>query len=172
MRPYGITWLTKLLRRPTAIHNGLEDKTAVAATQEGFAAAFRMGHHPQNIALVVQDSRNVVRRPVGIIGVRHGSVRSAVPEQYPFLLLQPAQRSLVREVIAFTVGNRYLQHLARLAAAAESRVGPLGPEIGPLASVLQVLVAPQDPGEKASLAENLKPIADADYQPAGIGEVP
>ena len=124
-----------------------------------------MGHHTQNITLVVQDAGNVMGRSIGIIGVGHGSIWSTVTEQHLALFLQPPKCGIIREVIPFAVGNRHLQNLSWLAAAAESRVGSLSPQIGPLTSVFQVLVVPQDPREKACLAENLKPIADPDYQP-------
>src|SRR6266516_7368723 len=55
-----------VLPRMTCLH-GLEDAGAVRAAQQWVVAALRMGHDAHHVARHVADSRDVVRRAVGVV---------------------------------------------------------------------------------------------------------
>src|ERR1035437_6303294 len=82
-------------------------------------------------------------------------------------LAQPRkQPAPVGDVVALAMRHRHADHLARIVAAGEWRVGALDPQIDVAADEAQILVAHQYPGQQAGLAQDLEAVADAEHQPA------
>ena len=48
------------------VHHGLENQTAIGASEKGLAGSFWVGHEPHNIPLAVTNSSNVFERSVGV----------------------------------------------------------------------------------------------------------
>src|SRR5437588_2445765 len=111
-----------------------QDQSPVFVAEQRVGATFRVGHHPQDIAGVVDDPRDIVERAVGVGLRRHLAVFRAVAEDHLVPSLQSGERCLVCVVVAFTVGDRQSQHLAWLAAAGEWRGGVLHADVNVLAS--------------------------------------
>ena len=87
------------------------------------------------------------------------------------IALHLTQRSLAGEVVPVHVRDGHLQHLPRLAGGGKGRVGSLHPQVDEAAEELQPAVAQHGTGQQPSLKQDLKTIADAQHQPAALGEL-
>ena len=75
-----------------------------------------------------------------------------------------------RVVVALAVADRYPQNLAGPRAARERRVVPLDANVHVLTPVLQPAVPQHRARKQSGFEQNLKPVADADHEPAALGE--
>src|SRR5437773_3839873 len=93
-----------VLRRMTCLH-GLEDAGAVRAAQQWVVAALRMRHDAHHVARHVADSRDVVRRAVGVV--------PGVSPHHPRFGLEFGRRARVRPITPIAVRDREHQLPAR-----------------------------------------------------------
>src|SRR6202035_1912353 len=121
-----------------------------------------MRHHSENIAAFTADAGYVVERSVGVGVGGELTFGRGVAEDYAVLAPECIEGGRVAEVIAFHVPDGNLQDFAFFQVAGEWRVGTFHPQVDLLADVLQSRVAQQGPGQQPGLAENLKPVTDAD----------
>src|SRR5438309_1394739 len=154
-----------------ALDNAAEDGEAVFRAEQVLAAALGVRHHSQDIALLVDDPGDVVDRPIGIGCGIDFSIRTAVAEYDPLLVLQPDDGGGIGKVVALAVRHRNLQHLSLATLTREGRCGVLDTDESRVAAELQVLVADQRPGEEVRLAQDLKAVADADHLSPTTGEL-
>src|SRR5262245_31615674 len=83
-----------------AAEEGLEDEEAVGASHGALGGALRVRHEPQHIALLVDDTGDVLQGPVGVRRAGHLTFRGSVPEDDLVVLLQPGQRRRVAVILA------------------------------------------------------------------------
>ena len=75
-----------------------------------------------------------------------------------------------RVVVALAVRDRNPQHLARVRAARERRVGLLDADVDVLAAELEAAVAQHRARQQARLEQDLEAVADAEHRTAARGE--
>ena len=139
---------------------------------DGFDVVFRMRHHAEHVAALVDDAGDGVDRAVVFqLRIDH-AVGRAIAEQHPPLAFQPRDGLAVGDVIALAMRDRHADHLPGIVAAGERRVGALDPQINVAADEAQLRVAHQHARQQPGLAQNLKAVADAEHQPAAGGMRP
>src|SRR5262249_17374555 len=110
-----------------------EQAAAVGAAHDVFDVVFRMRHHAEHVALVVDDAGDGLRRAVHIADAVDAAVGRAIAIEPPALAFEPLDGLFVRSVIALTMGDRHADHLAGIVAARERRVGTLHTQMHVLA---------------------------------------
>ena len=131
-----------------------------------FDVVFRVRHHAEHVAALVDDAGDGVDGAVVVpVRVDH-AVGRGIAENHPALAFQPRDGLAVGDVVALAMRHRHADHLARIVAARERRVGALDPQIDVAADEAQVLVAHQHARQQAGLAQDLEAVADAEREPA------
>src|SRR6266705_5290233 len=87
-----------------------------------------MRHHPEYVARLVKDARDGIGRAIEVPLRIEAAVRRSVAEQHPALAFKPRDGLLVGDVIALAMRDRHADHLTRIVAACERRVGALDPQ--------------------------------------------
>ena len=105
-------------------------------------------------------------RAVGIAGAVDRAVGRAIAEGDLAAILEPLQRVGVGEVIALGMGDRDLDHLARLVAVGEQALAGLDLEVHVAADELELLVAHQHARQQAGLGGDLEAVADGQHRHA------
>src|SRR5205814_4437842 len=120
-----------------------------------------MRHDPDDVARLVADGRDVALRPV--------RVSVDVPGDHPAAGFQLVQCLLVGDVAALAVLDRDQQLLPHGELAGPG--APDGLDAQQLVTVaeVQVRVADQRAGQQMCLAQDLEPVADAQYRQPGRG---
>src|SRR5262249_32866227 len=91
-----------------------------------------------------------------------------VAEEDPALPLQPPHRLRIGDVVSFAVSDRHREDLPTLHAGAEGCLLPLDAEVDVTADELEVPVPEQSAGKNPGLHQDLKAVADAEYEPAPL----
>src|SRR5262249_1665920 len=73
------------------------------------------------------------------------------------------------DVVALAVRDRHADHLARIVAARERRVGALHPQADLVTNELERGIAHQHAWQQPGLAKNLEAVADAEHEAATLG---
>src|SRR5215831_1129986 len=111
----------------------------VGDAERGFDVIFRVRHHAEHVAALVDNAGDGVDRAVVVpVRVDH-AVGRAIAEQHPPFAFQPRDGFAVGDVVALAVRDRHADHLPRVVAAGEWRVGALDLEIDLAADETQVL---------------------------------
>ena len=129
-----------------------------------------MRHHAQNVAAGAADSGNILKGPVGIRFGGDFSFRVAIAENDSPVAAQLGQRRIVADIIAVHMSDGNAKDVALARCVGEGRFGILDANMHRLANVFQSRVAHQGARQQASLAKNLKAVADSQHQSAAIGE--
>src|SRR5260370_523656 len=149
-------------------HQPCEQAAAVGAAHDIFDMVFRMRHHAEHVAALVDDAGDRLRRAVDVGAVVDHPFGGAVAIEHPPIAPELLQRLFYGSVVAFTMGDGSANDLPGVVAACEGRVGSFDRQMHIMADELQSRIAHQHAGQKAGLAENLKTVADAEHQaPAG-----
>ena len=74
--------------------------------------SFGVWHHTEYITAFVGNTGNIVQRTVGITAVAGLSVFIALAEEDTVFVLQLLQGIVAAEIVAFAMGDRYLQYFA------------------------------------------------------------
>src|SRR5258708_2163754 len=93
------------------------------SAQLGLRAALRVGHHPEHVAALVDDARDVVQRAVRIGAGHHAAAGVAVTEYHLAVLFEAREDGGFGEVAAFAVPDGHADHLAFGALRGEGKVG-------------------------------------------------
>src|SRR5438477_12514490 len=104
-----------------------EQATAVSAADDVLDVVFRMRHHPEHVAALIDDPGNRMRGPVDVGGLVDYALGGAVAIEHPSLALEPFQRVFVRLVIALAMGDRHADDLPGVIATGERRVRSFDP---------------------------------------------
>ena len=109
------------MRRRQGAEDALEQSAAVGAALQRLDQVFRVGHHAEDVAPLVEDAGDVVERAVGIGGslVRPCRRRSG---RRCGLRLERGERVVVAAVVAVAMRDRAADDLALAVAARENRV--------------------------------------------------
>src|SRR5579885_1611465 len=121
-----------------------------------------MRHQAHHIAALAANSGNVAQRPVGIVHVT---------QHHAILFFKQVQRALIGEIAAFTVSDRKAEQLARLGGRRERSIRRFDPYGNVAADEFQIPIAKKSAWKQPALAENLESVADAQNEPALIGEL-
>src|SRR5215813_450891 len=105
-----------------------EQPAAIRGAHRGFHVVLWMRHHPEHVALVIEDARDRIGRTVEVPLRIEAAVRRGVAEQHPALAFEPREGLLVGDVIALAMRDRHADHLTRIVAARKRRVGTLDPQ--------------------------------------------
>src|SRR5205823_11625009 len=101
----------------------------------------------------------------------HPPVRCTVAENDPPLSFERLEGMWISEEVAFAVGNRDSEHLARSRVQRKSRVTLLNAQVDPLTSKLAGCIPEQRPRQQSCLLQDLKAVADSQHQSATIRKV-
>src|SRR5665648_261831 len=148
-----------------------EDAAAVGPAQFGFAHPLRVGHHPQDIARLVNNARDVVHRAVGVGAVGDVSPLVAVAKNHQALLLDLAKTLRAGGPIALVVVDRDLDDLAHLEPPRERRVVTLHLQILRMADELEPPVLQQRAMHQVRLSKDLKSVADTQHRASRAGKL-
>src|SRR3990172_2398406 len=151
-----------LYARPAVGQHAPEDEEAVGAAEEGFAAALRVGHEPEDVAAFVDDAGDALQGAVGVRLGRHFTRRRAVTQDDAVLGVEAGEGLGVGVVVSLAVGDGHPEHVANLAGGGEGRARRLDAQVDALAAELGRDVAGEDTGQEAGLAEDLEAVAAAD----------
>ena len=122
-----------------------------------------MGHQAQHRLGLVEHAGDVAARAVGIAASVDRTVGRAVAERDLAAILELLHRVGVGEVVALGVGDRDLDHLARLVAVGEQALAGLDLEMDVGADELEMRVAHQRARQQAGLGHDLEAVADAQH---------
>src|SRR6185312_15636236 len=125
------------------LDDAFEQCLAIGAAEHRLGGVLGMRHQPHHRLGLVEDAGDVADRTVGIAAAIHGAVGRAVAERDLAAILQALQRVVVGEVVAFGMGHRDLDDLARLVAVGEQALAGLDLEMHVGADELQVGIAHQ-----------------------------
>src|SRR6476469_6377499 len=150
------------LPRPGTVSDGdtggaLEQLQAVGGAQQRVDRVLGMRHEPDDVAALVADARDVVRRPVGVavVGVAQHDLAG---------VLQAARAGREEAPRRVLDGDR--EDLARLAGGGEGGVGPLDDDADLTADEPQPHVRQQRAGQHPGLAQDLEAVADPEHRAA------
>src|ERR671923_57512 len=149
----------------------MEDFGSVLAAKETVAGNFWMGHETKDVSFFIAYAGDVLDGAVGIgCGCRLAFDVDVAQQDLP-VPVQTLEGLRVGVVTALAMFNRHLEHLTLFYGAGKRRVGLFNAQMNLLANKLQAGVAHQGSGQQTRLAENLKSIANAEYQPTAPREL-
>src|SRR3954447_15079029 len=102
-----------------------EQAAAVGAAHDIFDMVYRMRHHAEHIAALVDDAGDRLRGAIDVGGLADDTVGGAIAIEHPPLALEPFYGFLVGLVISLAMGDRHADDLAGIVAARKRRVGAL-----------------------------------------------
>ena len=143
----------------------------VHSPEHRFHRMLRMRHQAKDVEALVGDARDRAHRAVGIRRVALVPVGIDVAQNHLPALFHLAEFIFGRDVQTFAVFDRQPQQIALLRRARERRARVLNAQPHALAYKGERAVARQRARQQMRLAQNLKPVAGADYQPAVGGEL-
>ncbi len=129
-----------------------------------------MGHHAEDVAVLVGDACDVVEGAVGVGVGGSFALGGAVAEENLTVGFEGIEGLLVGVVTALAVGDGDVEDLAFGAGVGEGGVSLFDAEVSPLAAELQVVVTHEYAGEETGFAEHLEAVADAEDESAIVGE--
>src|SRR5258708_20164192 len=91
-----------------------------------------MGHHPEHVAALVDDARDVVQRAVRVGAGHDAAAGVAVTENHLAVLLEAREDGGFGEVASFAMRDGDADHLTISALRAESQDCSLDRELNPL----------------------------------------
>jgi hypothetical protein len=151
-------------------HESGEQAAAVGIAHDVFDVVFRMRHHAEHVALVADNACNRRCRAVDVVRIADFAGSAAITIKHPSFAFETADRLFVGGVVALAMRHRNADHLPGIVAARERRIGSLDAQMHVAADELELRVTHQHAGQQARLAEDLKTVADAEYE-AAIGSV-
>ena len=124
-----------------------------------------MGHHAENVSLLIANAGDAVEGAVGVGGMLFlcGSFSGggAVAEENLLVLFQGLQGGGVGVVAAFAMGNGEVDDLAGLVGLGPGEMGAFDFDGDAIANKVQVPIAGQRAGKQSHLGQHLKAIANA-----------
>ncbi len=147
-----------------------EQAAAVGAAHDVFDVVFRMRHHAEHIAALVDDAGDRIAAPLMLERSSTAPSVRAIAIEHPPLAFEPLERLFIGLVIAFAMRDRHPNDLPGIVAARERRVGAFDPQMHVVADEFQPRVAHQHAGQQAGFAQDLKAVADAEHEAASRGE--
>src|SRR5258705_1974988 len=136
-----------------------EQAPPVGAAHGGFHVVFGMRHHAEHIAALIEDAGDRVGGAVVVPGGIERSVGRHVTVEHAALGFEPCDGLGVGDVVSFAVRDRHADHLARIIAAAEGRVGALDPQKNVAADEFELRIAHQHARQQPRLASDLATVA-------------
>src|SRR3546814_1508346 len=92
--------------RQGRLKKSFEQPPPVGAAVGSLYDAFRMGHHAEHIACIIEDACDVARRSIHLFGIA---------ESHAAFTLQPIKRCFVRDIVAIVMGyGRSEEHTSEL----------------------------------------------------------
>src|SRR5579883_3517088 len=122
------------------LDQAFEQCLAVTAAEQRLHGVLRMRHQAHHRLGLVEHASDVLDRTVGIAAAIDRAVGRAIAEGHLAAILEALQRVGVGEVIALGMGNRNLDHLARLVAVGEQTLAGLDLQVDVAAHELEILV--------------------------------
>src|SRR5690606_30917011 len=113
---------TYLSRSSERLRQAVEEGPAVVAPQKRVRRALGVRHQAENIALLVVDASDIVRRSVRVRALASRTVGVTVSKRDPTFAIEAPKRLGVGEVIAVMMGHRYADGLADPVASREQRM--------------------------------------------------
>src|SRR5712692_1605963 len=158
------------LPRQTFDH-GAENYQAVGRAECRLGSALRVRHQAQDVALAVRDAGDVVERAVGISRKRRhragpAGLRGRVAENDLVIALQLLKRGRIAKIVPLGMRDGDFQDLSRPRGGGERRRRGLYPNVHVPADEAQAGIPQHGSGQQARFQQDLKSIADAQYQPA------
>src|SRR5881296_3091494 len=132
------------------------------AAEQRLCRMLRMRHEADDIAPRIGDAGDVMQGAVWVRGLFRLTRVIDITENDLPVVFQPLQCWLVGHVTPLTMFDGNTERFARAAGRGKSRMGGFDPDPYPRADERERAVAHQHSGQQASLAQNLKPVADTD----------
>lgn len=140
----------------------MEDPKTFGRTHQSVAGAFRVRHHAEYIALLIENTGNVTQRAIRVV---------EIAERHPVFAFQAVQRRFIREITTLAVGYGDTNYVALAEAPSKRRIRRFDLQANVPANELQACIAKKSAGKNAGFDENLKPVADAKHVAAARGEL-
>src|SRR5579872_3144004 len=126
----------------------------------------RMRHQAEHVEAIVGDTRDRAHRAVGIRILGRFTLRIYVAEDYLPALFHLKEFAFRRDVASFPMLDRQREDIALARRAGKRSLRVFDSQMNPLANERQRAIASQRAGNQMRFAQNLKAVADADYQAA------
>jgi hypothetical protein len=141
------------------LYERLKDPQSVGRAEQSFDRPFGVRHQTHHVALLVDDTGDVVHRTVRIARRRRLTRHIYVPETDTVVRFQCIEDGLVSDVVAFAMRNVQLEDLAGLARVRECRRVILDPDSNALTEELERTIANECAGQQAGFAQDLETVA-------------
>src|SRR5436190_15231316 len=147
-----------VLRRMSSLHR-VKDTGSILAAQDRGVAALRVRHDADHVAASVADAGDITGRAVGVV--------PHVAPHDPVARFELRRGALVHDVAAVAMRNRDLEHVALVVQTGKRGARGLDTHPGGPRQKLEPRVPHQPARQEPRLAQDLKPVADAEDRPAG-----
>src|SRR5216683_2484618 len=164
---FFLALLNTLLR---ALDDRLENLEPVVAAEHFFDRVLRMRHQAEHVEAIVGDARDRTHRAVGIRGLRLSAIRVDITQQHLPPVLHLTQFLFGRDVASLAMLDRKFQDFARTRGASEWCAGIIDPHRHVIADEGERAVTGERAGQQMRLAQDLKAVANPDYESALGGE--
>jgi hypothetical protein len=123
-----------------------------------------MRHHTEHVTVEVAYTRNIVASTVRICFGRDLTALVTVPKYDLVVFHQPMVRGVVAGVIPFCMGYGQGQHIAVLELVCKRGIFVFDAYIDVFADEMQVRISYQSTRQQAAFAQDLKAVADTEYE--------
>src|SRR5262249_8420278 len=132
-----------LCRLLEVIGKSSEQAAPIGRTERRFYVVFRVRHHAEHFAVVVEHARNGIGCAVNVPSGIERAIGRGIANQHPALGLKPRDRILIGDKVSLAMGGWHADHLPGIVAAGEWRVGALDPQVDVAANEFERRVAHQ-----------------------------
>src|SRR5262245_35331202 len=143
--------------------------TAIGTAHGSLNVVLGVRHHTEHVALLADNSGYGVDRPIDVPGRIPATVGSNVAIKDTPLALQTCDGLRIGDIITLTVSDRHFDDLSGIVSPRERAVGSLDAQIDIPRYESERGVTHQYARQQASLAQNLKAVADAEHKSATGG---
>src|SRR5690349_11635128 len=123
-----------------------------------------MRHHPEHVTVKIAYPGDVGACTVRIGFLSYFTRFVAVPEHDLAVLFERLERHVVTDVIPFGMSNRYRKHAAFFELSCERCFVVLDADVHVAADEIEAGVSDQSTGQQTSFAQDLKAVADSEYE--------
>jgi hypothetical protein len=144
---------------------------AVLAAEQLVRRILGVGHQAEDVPRLIANTGNILERSVGIRTRGRLAFAVNVTQQDLAILSDPFKRSGIGEVTALAVLHGHSENLPFGHFTGKRRIGLFDPEGNLLADKLQSGIPDQSSREQTRLAQDLKAVADSQYQTAASRKI-
>jgi hypothetical protein len=147
------------------LHQTADQRGSVLTAEQRPHAALGVRHHPEHVALHIDQPGDRVQSTVRVGAIVQLTGRRAVAKRRHALCLHLAHDIRVGEPVPLLVRNRQPKHLTTGEVPEKREVVPLHPQVHVAADETQRAVHQHRTGQKPNLEQHLKAVADTEHRP-------